>query len=128
MPVRTTAQEDQGRGGEAISSCVSSSLCARLDDRRKFADRTLSGAYKILKKFLIGYTRSGFVTLDEEITGFLQQGLAIHIGTRNERLEPNGAPLSPCAVDDDGSNRRLHSNDCGAAGASTTSRPTGRAQ
>jgi hypothetical protein len=41
------------------------------------------------------------VTLDEEMTGFLQQGLAIHIGTRNDQLEPNGARVVALRVDDD---------------------------
>ena len=32
---------------------------------------------------------------------FLQEGVAIHIGTRNERLEPNGARVMALAVEDD---------------------------
>ena len=32
---------------------------------------------------------------------FLQQGVAIHIGTRNERLEPNGARVVALTVDED---------------------------
>lgn len=42
------------------------------------------------------------MTLDAEMTEFLQQGLAIHIGTRNERLEPNGARVVALRVEDDG--------------------------
>jgi hypothetical protein len=41
------------------------------------------------------------VTLDDDMAGFIQQGLAIHIGTRNERLEPNGARVAAVTVDDD---------------------------
>jgi hypothetical protein len=32
---------------------------------------------------------------------FLQQGVAIHFGTRNERLEPNGARVMALTVEDD---------------------------
>jgi hypothetical protein len=35
------------------------------------------------------------------MTGFLQQGLAIHIGTRNQDLQPNGARVVALQVDDD---------------------------
>jgi hypothetical protein len=41
------------------------------------------------------------VTLDDDMAGFIQQGLAIHIGTRNERLEPNGARVAAVAVGKD---------------------------
>jgi hypothetical protein len=41
------------------------------------------------------------VTLDDDMAGFIQQGLAIHIGTRNERLEPNGARVAAVTVEDD---------------------------
>src|SRR5262245_62076327 len=39
--------------------------------------------------------------LDEPLAAFLQEGLAIHIGTRNERLEPNGARVTAVTVDQD---------------------------
>jgi hypothetical protein len=35
------------------------------------------------------------------MTEFLQQGLAIHIGTRNEQLQPNGARAVAVIVDED---------------------------
>ena len=39
--------------------------------------------------------------LDQALTEFLEQGLAIHLGTRNERLEPNGARVTAVKVEDD---------------------------
>ena len=39
--------------------------------------------------------------LDDALTGFLEEGLAIHLGTRNEQLEPNGARVCAVKVDDD---------------------------
>jgi hypothetical protein len=39
--------------------------------------------------------------LDESLAAFLQEGLAIHIGTRNARLEPNGARVPAVTVDED---------------------------
>ena len=39
--------------------------------------------------------------LDDALTEFLQQGLAIHLGTRNERLEPNGVRVTAVKVEDD---------------------------
>ena len=40
--------------------------------------------------------------IDKELAAFLQEGLAIHIGTRNARLEPNGARVVAVRVEDDG--------------------------
>jgi hypothetical protein len=40
--------------------------------------------------------------IDSALATFLQEGLAIHIGTRNEHLEPNGARGIAVTVDDDG--------------------------
>jgi hypothetical protein len=40
--------------------------------------------------------------LDRQLTEFLEQGLAIHIGTRNERLEPNGCRVTAVRVEDEG--------------------------
>jgi hypothetical protein len=40
--------------------------------------------------------------LDAPLAAFLQEGLGIHIGTRNERLEPNGARAIAVSIDDDG--------------------------
>ena len=39
--------------------------------------------------------------LDAEITGFLQEGLALQLGTRNANLEPNGARATAIRVEDD---------------------------
>jgi hypothetical protein len=40
--------------------------------------------------------------IDSQLAAFLQEGLAIHIGTRNAALEPNGARAVALRVDDDG--------------------------
>lgn len=40
--------------------------------------------------------------IDEALATFLQQGIAINIGTRNERLEPNAAYAPAALVDADG--------------------------
>lgn len=40
--------------------------------------------------------------LDKELTEFLEAGLAIHIGTRNARLEPNGCRVTAVMVEDEG--------------------------
>jgi len=37
--------------------------------------------------------------LDPKLIAFLEQGLALHIGTRNARLEPNGARVTAVKVD-----------------------------
>ena len=40
--------------------------------------------------------------LDKNLTEFLEQGLAIHIGTRNQRLEPNGCRVTAVRVEEEG--------------------------
>lgn len=40
--------------------------------------------------------------LDQTLTEFLEQGLAIHIGTRNGRMEPNGCRVTAVMVEDQG--------------------------
>jgi hypothetical protein len=40
--------------------------------------------------------------IDEELASFLQQGIAIQLGTRNDRLEPNGVRVVAARVEDDG--------------------------
>lgn len=40
--------------------------------------------------------------LDKNLTEFLEQGVAIHIGTRNTRLEPNGCRVTAVRVEDEG--------------------------
>lgn len=40
--------------------------------------------------------------IDQELASFLQQGIAIQLGTRNARLEPSGVRVVAAAVDEDG--------------------------
>jgi hypothetical protein len=40
--------------------------------------------------------------IDADLAAFLQDGVGIHIGTRNQHLEPNGARAISVKVEDDG--------------------------
>lgn len=40
--------------------------------------------------------------LDKTLTEFLEQGLAIHVGTRDARLRPNGCVVTAVRVEDEG--------------------------
>src|SRR6478735_7566354 len=40
--------------------------------------------------------------IDVELAAFLQEGIAIQLGTRNDRLEPNGVRVVAVSVDGDG--------------------------
>jgi len=40
--------------------------------------------------------------IDEILAEFLQSGLGLHVGTRNERLEPSGCRATAIKVEDDG--------------------------
>lgn len=40
--------------------------------------------------------------LDRTLTEFLEQGLAIHVGTRDARLRPNGCVVTAVRVEDEG--------------------------
>jgi hypothetical protein len=40
--------------------------------------------------------------INDELAGFLQEGVGIHIGTRNQHLQPNGARALAVKVADDG--------------------------
>jgi Pyridoxamine 5'-phosphate oxidase len=40
--------------------------------------------------------------IDENLAEFLESGLGIHVGTRNERLEPCGCRATAVKVEDDG--------------------------
>jgi len=40
--------------------------------------------------------------IDRDLASFIHEGLGIHVGTRNARLEPNGARALAVVVDDDG--------------------------
>src|SRR5215204_5331408 len=42
--------------------------------------------------------------LDQPLTEFLERGLAIHIGTRNTALRPNGCRVTAVRVEDQGRN------------------------
>ena len=53
--------------------------------------------------------------IDATLAGFLQEGLGIHIGTRNERLEPNGARAIAVQVDADGAHIAVYLADVAAA-------------
>ena len=55
--------------------------------------------------------------IDKELAAFLQEGIAIQIGTRNARLEPNGARVVAIKVEDDGQHVVAHrAEGSGAAG------------
>ena len=53
--------------------------------------------------------------LDPSLAAFLQEGLGIHIGTRNERLEPNGARALAVSVEDDGAHLVVYVAEIAAA-------------
>ncbi len=40
--------------------------------------------------------------IDKQLAGFLEEGVAIHLGTRNARLEPNGTRVTAVSVEDGG--------------------------
>lgn len=40
--------------------------------------------------------------IDRDLAAFVEEGLAIHIGTRDARLQPNGARVTAVRVDEDG--------------------------
>lgn len=40
--------------------------------------------------------------LDRSLTEFLEQGLAIHLGTRNDQMEPNGCRVTAVRVEEQG--------------------------
>jgi hypothetical protein len=53
--------------------------------------------------------------IDATLAGFLEEGLGIHIGTRNERLEPNGAWAMAVKVDLDGTRLSVYLAEVAAA-------------
>jgi hypothetical protein len=53
--------------------------------------------------------------LDRTLAAFLQEGLGIHIGTRNERLEPSGARAIAVTVDHDGAHLMVYVAEVAAA-------------
>ena len=46
--------------------------------------------------------------IDAQLTGFVEDGVGIHIGTRNERLEPNGARAIAAMVEEDGAHLTVY--------------------
>lgn len=40
--------------------------------------------------------------INKELAAFLEEGIGIQIGTRNERLEPNGARVAAVRIEDEG--------------------------
>lgn len=53
--------------------------------------------------------------IDSTLAGFLEEGLGIHVGTRNERLEPNGARAVAVKVDPDGAHLSVYLAEVAAA-------------
>jgi hypothetical protein len=53
--------------------------------------------------------------LNPTLAAFLQEGLGIHVGTRNERLEPNGARGIAVTVEPDGAHLVVYVADVAAA-------------
>ena len=53
--------------------------------------------------------------IDKELTAFLEGGVNIHIGTRNDRLEPNGARATAVKVDADGVHLTVYLSEVAAA-------------
>ena len=53
--------------------------------------------------------------IDQQLAQFLQEGLGIHLGTRNDRLEPNGARAVAIKVEDNGAHVVIYISKVGAA-------------
>jgi hypothetical protein len=53
--------------------------------------------------------------IGRDLAAFLQEGVGIHIGTRNGSLEPNGARALAVKVDDDGSHLEVFVAEVAAA-------------
>jgi hypothetical protein len=52
--------------------------------------------------------------IDQQLAAFLQDGVGIHLGTRNEQLEPNGARAISARVDDGGRHLVIYMADVAA--------------
>jgi hypothetical protein len=65
--------------------------------------------------------------IDATLAGFLQEGLGIHIGTRNERLEPNGARAIAVRVEPDGAHLSVYLAEVAAARVVPDLRSNGQA-
>jgi hypothetical protein len=53
--------------------------------------------------------------INRELAGFLEEGLGIHQGTRDERLQPNGARAVAVKVEDDGAHLVVYVSKVAAA-------------
>ena len=53
--------------------------------------------------------------INRQLAGFLEEGLGIHIGTRDERLQPHGARAVAVRVDEDGAHLVVYVSKIAAA-------------
>jgi hypothetical protein len=53
--------------------------------------------------------------IDPQLAGFLEGGLSIHIGARNERLHPSGARAAAVTIEPDGLHAVVYVPDLGAS-------------
>src|SRR5688572_33442035 len=53
--------------------------------------------------------------IDKDLAAFLQEGVGIHIGTRNAALEPNGIRALAVTVEDDGLHLTVYAAEIAAA-------------
>lgn len=56
-----------------------------------------------------------FSMIDRALAGFLEEGLSIHIGARDARLQPSGARAAAVTVEPDGSHLLVYVPDLGAS-------------
>jgi len=56
-----------------------------------------------------------FSMIDRALAGFLEEGLSLHIGARDARLQPSGARAAAVAVEPDGSHMVVYVPDLGAS-------------
>lgn len=65
--------------------------------------------------------------IDDELAAFLQQGVAINLGTRNAQLEPNAAYVGAARVDDDRQHLTIYVPDVAASDVLDDLRSNGQA-
>lgn len=53
--------------------------------------------------------------IDRQLASFLEEGLSIHIGARNEALQPSGSRASAVRIDEDGHHAWVYIPDLGAS-------------
>ena len=56
-----------------------------------------------------------FFMIDRALAGFLEEGLSLHIGARDARLQPSGARAAAVVVEPDGSHVVVYVPDLGAS-------------